>query len=166
MNGDAMSKAYIGIGSNVGDRASFCRRAVAALDEAAGVSVEKASSLYETTPVGGPPQRSFVNLVARVSTDLAPQDLLETCKVIERRLGREASELRWGPRVIDLDVLLYDDEKINEPGLEIPHPRIVQRRFVMVPLLEIDPGASDPWGTRYADWVDEGEGEVRLLEPF
>jgi 2-amino-4-hydroxy-6-hydroxymethyldihydropteridine diphosphokinase len=161
-----MSSAYIGIGSNVGDRTSFCRRAVEALDKTSGISVEKVSSLYETTPVGGPPQRSFVNLVARISTDLNPRELLEACKTIEERLGREPSEMRWGPRVIDLDVLLYDDEKVNEPGLEIPHPRIAQRRFVMIPLLEIDPEASDPWGVRYADWVDDEEGEVRLLEQF
>lgn len=161
-----MSSAYIGVGSNVGERASFCRRAVAALGEVPGTRVEKVSSLYETTPLGGPPQRSFVNLVARVSTDLTPRELLDTCKAIEARLGREPSEMRWGPRVIDLDVLLYDDEKVNEPDLEIPHPRIAQRRFVMVPLLEVDPDASDPWGVRYADWVDEGEGEVRLVEAF
>ena len=161
-----MSRAYIGIGSNVGDRASFCRRAVDALRDASGIEVNKVSSLYETSPVGGPPQRSYVNLVTLVSTDLTPHELLDACKAIERRLGREATEMRWGPRVIDLDVLLFDDEKINEPGLEIPHPRMAQRRFVMVPLLEIDPLASDPWGVRYADWVDEGEGDVRLLEPF
>ena len=161
-----MSSAYIGIGSNVGDRVSFCRRAVEALGELEGTRLEKASGLYEATPVGGPPQRSFVNLVARISTDLKPRDLLRACKGIEQRLGREPSEIRWGPRVIDIDLLQYDDEKINEPDLEVPHPRITQRRFVMIPLLEIDPEASDPWGARYADWVDEAEGEVRLLEPF
>lgn len=161
-----MPSAYVGIGSNVGERTSFCRRAVEALRGAPGTRVEKVSSLFETTPVGGPPQRSFVNLVARVSTTLNPRELLEACKAIEARLGREPTEMRWGPRVIDLDVLLYDDEKVNEPDLEIPHPHIAKRRFVMVPLLEVDPDASDPWGVRYADWVDEGDGEVRLLEAF
>jgi 2-amino-4-hydroxy-6-hydroxymethyldihydropteridine diphosphokinase len=161
-----MSSAYIGIGSNVGDRVSFCRRAVEALGAAPRTSVDKVSSLYETTPVGGPPQRSFVNLVVRLATELPPHELLEECKVIEARLGREPSLIKWGPRVVDLDVLLYDDEKINEPDLEIPHPGITHRRFVMVPLLEIDPQAADPWEGRYSDWVDEAEGEVRLLEPF
>ena len=161
-----MSTAYVGVGSNVGDRVSFCRRAVEALGGIAETRVEKVSSLYETTPVGGPPQRSFVNLVVRLSTELDARALLDECKQIERRLGREPSDLRWGPRVVDLDVLLYDDEKINEPDLEIPHPRITQRRFVMVPLLEIDPDVTDPWGDRYSDWVDEGDGDVVLLERF
>lgn len=158
--------AFIGVGSNVGDREGFVRSALELLGGTSGVTLERVSSLYETTPVGGPPQRSFVNAVARVRTTLSPRELLEACKAIERKLGRESSEIRWGPRVADLDVLLYGDEKINEPDLEIPHPRMTQRRFVLVPLLEIEPEACDPWGQRYADWVEEAEGEVRRLEPF
>jgi 2-amino-4-hydroxy-6-hydroxymethyldihydropteridine diphosphokinase len=158
--------AYIGIGSNVGERRAFCRRAVSELDAASGVEVRATSSLYETTPVGGPPQRSFVNLVAKISTSLDARALLELCKGIEAALGREESELRWGPRVIDLDILLYDEEKIVEVDLEIPHPRITQRRFVLVPLLEIEPRAADPWGTPYAESLDEAEGSVELLERF
>jgi 2-amino-4-hydroxy-6-hydroxymethyldihydropteridine diphosphokinase len=161
-----MTTAYVGIGSNVGERLEFCRDAVAALDDAEGIRVTAASSLYETSPVGGPPQRSFINLVARLETNLGPRDLLTTCQSIERLLGREPSDIRWGPRVVDLDVLLFGDEKVNEPDLEIPHPRMTHRRFVLVPLLEINPDAADPWGSRYADWVDEAEGEVRLVEPF
>ena len=161
-----MTVAYLGIGSNVGERRLFCRRAVAQLDAAEGIRVEATSGLYETSPIGGPPQRSFVNLVARAATQLEPQRLLDVCKAIERRLGREPSDIRWGPRVIDIDVLTYGEEKIVEPGLEIPHPRMTQRRFVLEPLLEIEPEATDPWGARYADWLDEAEGEVRLLEPF
>jgi 2-amino-4-hydroxy-6-hydroxymethyldihydropteridine diphosphokinase len=161
-----MTQAYLGIGSNVGERRSFCRRAVAQLDASRGLDVVATSRLYETSPVGGPPQRSFVNLVCKVETGLDAQELLETCKSIERRLGREPSEMRWGPRVIDIDILTFGDEKLNEPGLEIPHPRMTMRRFVLVPLLEIDPDVSDPWGTRYADWLDEAEGDVVLLEPF
>jgi 2-amino-4-hydroxy-6-hydroxymethyldihydropteridine diphosphokinase len=159
-----MTIAYIGIGSNVGERRSFCRRAVRALAETPGIDVDATSRLYETAPVGGPPQRSFVNCVARITTELDPARLLEACKAIERRLGREPSEIRWGPRVIDLDILTVGDEKVSEPGLEIPHPRMNERRFVLVPLLEIDPGASDPWGKRYADWLEEAEGEVVPLE--
>lgn len=161
-----MTAAYLGIGSNVGERRLFCRRAVAELDKANGVRVAATSSLYETSPVGGPPQRSFVNMVTRIDTGLEPQDLLDACKAVERRLGREPSDIRWGPRTVDIDILTFGDEKVVEPGLEIPHPRLTQRRFVLVPLLEIDPDVADPWGARYADWLDESEGEVRLLEPF
>ena len=161
-----MTVAYIGIGSNVGERRVFVRDAVSLLDDHADVTVEETSSLYETTPVGGPPQRSYVNAVVRVQTDLEPRALLDVCNEIERRLGRESSEIRWGPRVVDLDLLMYGDEKVNEPDLEIPHPRMAQRKFVLVPLLEIDPGVTDPWGDPYAEWIDEAEGEVSLLEPF
>jgi 2-amino-4-hydroxy-6-hydroxymethyldihydropteridine diphosphokinase len=161
-----MTRAHIGIGSNVGDRAAFCRRAVGALRAAEGISVGIVSSLYETSPVGGPPQRSFVNLVAQIETDRSPRELLEVCQGIERRLGREPAEIRWGPRVADLDILTYGDEKVNEPDLEIPHPRIATRRFVLIPLLEVDPATADPWGARYADFLDEAEGEVQRLEAF
>ena len=158
--------AYVGIGSNVGDRVAFCRAAVEALSAQPDVAVDATSSLYETSPVGGPPQRSYVNMVVRISTSLDARGLLETVKKIERQLGREPNEMRWGPRVVDLDILTYDDEKIVEPDLEIPHPRLTTRRFVLIPLLEIDPDAADPWGSRYADAIDEAEGEVELLEEF
>jgi 2-amino-4-hydroxy-6-hydroxymethyldihydropteridine diphosphokinase len=158
--------AYVGIGSNVGDRVAFCRAAVDALRAQTGIEVDAASSLYETSPVGGPPQRSFVNMVVRIGTSLDARELLETVKKIERQLGREPNEMRWGPRVADLDILTYDEEKIVEPDLEIPHPRLTQRRFVLIPLLEIDPDAADPWGSRYADALDVAEGEVELLERF
>lgn len=161
-----MTTSYIGIGSNVGDRVLFCRRAVDELKAQQGVAVEAVSSLYETSPIGGPPQRSFVNLVCRVAVDFGARELLRVCMEIEDRLGREPSAIRWGPRVIDLDVLTFGDEKINEPDLEIPHPRMTQRRFILVPLLEIDPDVADPWGRKYGDWIDEAEGEVELLETF
>jgi 2-amino-4-hydroxy-6-hydroxymethyldihydropteridine diphosphokinase len=161
-----MTTTFIGIGSNVGDRASFCRRAVEELRAAPGVSVDKSSSLYETSPIGGPPQRSFINVVVKATTELAPRELLERTQAIEAKLGREPSDIHWGPRVVDLDILTFGDEKVSEPDLEIPHPRMTQRRFVLVPLLEIEPDASDPWGTRYADLLDEAEGEVELLEAF
>ncbi len=160
------TSCYLGIGSNVGDRAQFCRRAVQSLAERPEIEIGEVSSLYETSPIGGPPQRSFVNLVAKALTGLEAADLLADLKDIERKLGRRPSDIRWGPRVADLDLLTFGDEKINEPGLEVPHPRMTERRFVLVPLLEIDANAADPWGSRYADWLDEAEGEVRLLEPF
>lgn len=161
-----MTISYIGVGSNVGDRAGFCRQAVTALGEASGVTIDAVSSLYETSPIGGPPQRSFVNLVVRVNTDLEARALLDLCQRIEHAMGREPSDIRWGPRVVDLDILLFGDEKLNEPDLEIPHPRIAQRRFVLVPLLEIDADAADPWGYRYEDLLPEAEGEVEPLEAF
>ena len=161
-----MVAAYVGIGSNVGDRVAFCRAAVDALGAHPDVELDAISSLYETSPVGGPPQRSFVNMVVRIRTSLDARGLLDAVKEIERQLGREPNEMRWGPRVADLDILTFDDEKVAEPDLEIPHPRLTRRRFVLVPLLEIDPDAADPWGARYADALDEAEGDVELLEPF
>lgn len=161
-----MTRAYIGIGSNVGDRNDFCRKAVEALRSADGIVVTGVSSLYETAPVGGPPQRSFVNVVVQIETTYEPRELLETCQGIEHRLGREPSDIRWGPRVADLDILLYGAEKISEPDLEIPHPRLKERRFVLVPLLEIDPDATDPWETRLEHSLDDAEGDVELIEPI
>jgi 2-amino-4-hydroxy-6-hydroxymethyldihydropteridine diphosphokinase len=158
--------AYLGLGSNVGERQTFCRRALDALRAAPGIEVQATSSLYETSPIGGPPQRSYINAVVRVDTDLNPHGLLKACKAIEQQLGREPSDIKWGPRVVDLDVLTYGDEKLSDPELEIPHSQMTQRRFVLVPLLEIDPEATDPWGTRYADSLDTAEGEVELLEPL
>lgn len=161
-----MIETFIGIGSNVGDRATFARRAVEELNAAEGVEVTATSSLYETSPIGGPPQRSYVNLVVRLMTSLDHRGLLDTCQRIEQKLGREVSDIRWGPRVVDLDILIFDNTKISEPDLEIPHPRMTQRRFVLVPLLEIDPEVADPWGSPYGDALDEAEGEVELFEAF
>lgn len=161
-----MIESFIGIGSNVGDRLRFCREAVAQLNASANIEVTATSSLYETSPIGGPPQRSYVNLVVRIHTTLDHRALLARCQEIEQRLGREESDIRWGPRVVDLDILTFDNEKVSEPDLEIPHPRMTHRRFVLVPLLEVDPEAADPWGTRYSDSLDEAEGDVELLEPF
>ena len=161
-----MTAVYVGIGSNVGDRAAFCRAAVEALEGTPGIRVEKASSLYETEPIGGPPQRSFVNLAVRLDTDLPATEVLAACKEIERRIGREPSDIRWGPRVVDLDLLIYGEDKIVEPDLEVPHQHIRERRFVLVPLLEIDPDVADPWGDPYSSSLEEAEGVVELLEPF
>ena len=160
-----MTIAYMGIGSNVGDRSSFCRRAVTALDNTPGVEVDATSDLYETSPIG-PPQRSYVNMVVRVRTDRDARSLLDLCKRIEAQLGREPADIRWGPRVIDLDILLFGDEKISEPDFEVPHPHMTERRFVLVPLLQIDPDVTDPWGTPLSTYAEEAVGEVDVLEPF
>jgi 2-amino-4-hydroxy-6-hydroxymethyldihydropteridine diphosphokinase len=161
-----MIESFVGIGSNVGDRAQFVRSAVEEMNAADGIEVTATSSLYETSPIGGPPQRSYVNMVVRIQTSLDHRALLEACQGIEQRLGREESDIRWGPRVVDLDILMFDNTKISEPDLEIPHPRMNGRRFVLIPLLEIDPDLADPWGTSYQDALEEAEGEVELLEPF
>jgi 2-amino-4-hydroxy-6-hydroxymethyldihydropteridine diphosphokinase len=105
-------------------------------------------------------------MVVRVRTSLDHRGLLDLTQSIEQRLGREESEIRWGPRVVDLDILTFDNTKISEPDLEIPHPRLTQRRFALIPLLEIDPEATDPWGTPYKGALDEAEGDVELLASF
>jgi 2-amino-4-hydroxy-6-hydroxymethyldihydropteridine diphosphokinase len=161
-----MTIAYIGIGSNVGERARFVREAVDALKAVEGITVQDVSSLYETSPIGGPPQRSFVNMAVKIDTALEPRALLEACKAIENRFGREPSDIRWGPRVVDLDILVYGEEKVNEPDLEIPHPRLRERRFALIPMLEMEPGVTDPWEARYSEALDEAEGDVEFLEGF
>lgn len=161
-----MTISYVGIGSNAGDRQGFVRRAVETLRASDGVRVDEVSSLYETTPIGGPPQRSYINLAVRLETSLTPRELLELCQSIEAKMGREPSPVRWGPRVIDLDILTYDDEKVSEPDLEIPHPRFRKRLFALLPVLQIEPEAADPWGTPYKDSLAEAEGEAEASESF
>jgi 2-amino-4-hydroxy-6-hydroxymethyldihydropteridine diphosphokinase len=161
-----VTTAFIGVGSNVGDREAFVRRGIQEIGDADEITVEKISSLYATAPIGGPPQRSFINLVVKVDTALSPRGLLEALQEIEQRIGREPSDIRWGPRVVDLDILTFGDDKVSEPDLEIPHPRMKERRFVLIPLLEIEPDAADPWGSRYADALDEAEGDVEHLSAF
>jgi 2-amino-4-hydroxy-6-hydroxymethyldihydropteridine diphosphokinase len=104
----------------------------------AGLSVERSSRVYETDPVGGPPQPDYLNAVIEVETSLLPHELLAACMDVEQRMGRVRDE-RWGPRVIDIDVLTYDDERVDQPDLVIPHPRMHERAFVLVPLVELDP---------------------------
>jgi len=126
--------AYVGIGSNVGDSAGNVRRAIRALGEAG--HVRAVSALRRTAPWGRTAQAPFVNAAVKLETLLPPRALLDALQRIERRLGRRAS-YRWGPRVIDLDLLLYDGARIDEPGLTIPHPRLFERSFVLEPLAEV-----------------------------
>ena len=133
--------AYIGIGSNIGDKKANCLRAVEALEQAG--RVVSVSSLYATEPVGFREQQDFVNAVAAIETRLPPGDLLGVCNAIEDRMGRRRT-IQWGPRTIDLDILLYGDEVVNLPGLIVPHPLMAGRRFVLVPLAEIAPDAVHP----------------------
>jgi 2-amino-4-hydroxy-6-hydroxymethyldihydropteridine diphosphokinase len=141
--------AYIGLGSNLGDREGTLRDALARLAELGEVRV---SSFHETDPVGVIDQPKFVNAVVELSTQLTPRDLLDALLAIERELGRDRSrEQRWGPRTLDLDLLLYGGEMIDEPGLTVPHPRLADRRFVLEPLHELVPGLVLPDGTRVGD---------------
>jgi len=131
-----MTTCYIAFGSNLGDRKKTIDAALEKLRNCAGIEVSRVSSIIETDPVGGPPQGKFLNGVAEVHTDLAPRELLECLQKIESELGRVRSE-KNAPRTIDLDILLYGDEKIDEPGLKVPHPRMHEREFVMKPLKEL-----------------------------
>lgn len=129
--------SYIALGSNVGDREDHLRRALAELEERGDIRVERCSSIHETDPVGGPPgQGRYLNAVAAIETSLPPRALLARLLEIEERHGRIRAE-RNGPRTLDLDLLLYGDQRIDEPGLTVPHPRMWEREFVMMPLLEV-----------------------------
>ena len=132
-----MACVFIALGSNVGDRHSNIQRAIEALN-AVGILVERVSTIIETEPVGGPAQGKFLNAVLRTRTDLSPETLHSLTKRIESNLGRIHREVN-GPREIDIDILLYDDLALNLPHLTIPHPRMLERKFVMEPLREIAP---------------------------
>jgi 2-amino-4-hydroxy-6-hydroxymethyldihydropteridine diphosphokinase len=134
-----MTRAYVGLGANLGDREETILRALELLDAAPGVDVAATSSLRETDPVGYLEQPRFVNAAAALETSLRPQELLELLLEVERKLGRTRTGPRFGPRTIDLDVLLFGDEVVDEPGLSVPHPRLHERRFALEPLAELDP---------------------------
>jgi 2-amino-4-hydroxy-6-hydroxymethyldihydropteridine diphosphokinase len=147
-------RAYLGLGSNVGDRLALLQRAVDHLTATRGVRVLRSSRVYETDPVGGPPaQPDFLNAVIEVETDLSAMELLRAGLAVEERLKRSRS-VRWGPRTVDIDVLTYGREEIDGPGLVVPHPRMHERAFVIVPLLELDPNPPLPGG--------RGIGSLRL----
>jgi len=144
-------RAYVGLGANLGDREATIRRAVALVDGLAGVAVVGVSSLRETEPWGPVEQPPFLNGAAALETSLEPRALLGVLLDVERRLGRVRDE-RWGPRTIDLDLLLYGDAVVDEPGLTVPHPRLCERAFALEPLLELDP-----------DLVVPGQGSAAVL---
>jgi 2-amino-4-hydroxy-6-hydroxymethyldihydropteridine diphosphokinase len=165
MTDAAARTGYLGLGSNVGDRRAMLEQAVGALPSH-GVDVVAASSVYETEPVGLMlDQRDFYNACVRVRTALEPEELLDACKEVERVLGREAGGVRHGPRPIDVDVLLLGSLEYSSPRLTLPHPEVLSRRFVLVPLLELDPELTLPDGRRAADGLAAlGEGqEVRRV---
>ncbi len=137
-----MAKAYIGIGSNLGNRHANCTEAVELLRKNT-IDVTRQSAMHETKPWGVVKQPAFINMAVEIETDLTPLRLLSILKKIETAMGREDT-FRWGPRIIDLDILLYDDLLVNEPGLVIPHPFMHERDFVLKPLSEIAPEKVHP----------------------
>jgi len=147
-----MARAYVGLGSNLGDRERMLWGAIHMLAFDPEVDVVAVSSFRETDPVGILDQPRFLNAAVAVETELDPQALLELLLSVERELGRTRDGPRFGPRTIDLDLLLYDDTEMNEPGLAVPHPRLHERGFVLEPLAEIDP-----------DLLVPGRGPVRAL---
>jgi len=145
---------YLGLGSNLGEREEHLRAALRALEEH-GVVVEAVSSLYEAEPVGEIlDQPDFLNAAARVRTTLEPDALLDLCKAIEVEQGRMFAAARHGPRPLDLDLLLLGDLELETERLTLPHPEVGSRRFVLAPLLELDPGLTLPDGTALADALD------------
>lgn len=137
-----MAIAYLGIGSNLGERESNCINALERLTTK-GIEIIAKSSLYETKPWGMKDQPDFINMCAKAETALCPEDLLAALKGTEKEMGREEGD-RWGPRLIDLDILFYDDKIVRTPDLSIPHPLIEQRDFVLIPLCEIAPDLVHP----------------------
>jgi 2-amino-4-hydroxy-6-hydroxymethyldihydropteridine diphosphokinase len=149
-----VTTAYIGLGANLGLREDTLRRAVELLGQRDAVEVVAVSKFRETEPVGVVEQPRFVNGAVAVETTLAPRELLEELLEIERSLGRVRAE-RWGPRTIDLDLLLYGDRTIDEPNLRVPHPHLHERRFALEPLAELDPDLDIPGRGRVADALAE-----------
>lgn len=136
------TKAYLGLGSNVGNRGRNLKRAVESLSQSSGVRIRKISRVYETSPIG-PRQRKFLNAAAEIETNLGSRGLLSLLKRLEAGLGRKKM-VRWGPREIDLDILFYGNERKRSEFLTLPHPRYAQRKFVLKPLLDLAPGLKPP----------------------
>ena len=150
-----MTRAFLGLGSNLGDRMEYLQAAVAAIDDCVAVS-----GVYETDPVGGPDQGRYLNIVAELDTTRSARSLLELCQSLEASAER-VREVRWGPRTLDVDVLWVDGETVDEPDLEVPHPRMFERAFVMVPLGELAPDLAQGWADpdtggchRLGDWAE------------
>ncbi len=167
--GTVSSVGYLGLGSNIGDTRAHLAAAIAALP-AHGVTVLACSSLYETAPVGLiTDQADFLNACVRIETALGPEDLLDACKAVEREVGRAAGGPRHGPRVIDVDLLLLGDLEYHSERLTLPHAETGSRRFVLVPLLELDPDLALPAGQRLAETLERlapGQAVSRVAPPL
>jgi len=146
-----MQDVYIGLGSNLADPHAQVERALEALSDLPHTRLLRRSRLYRSAPWGRADQPEFVNAVAQVQTEFSARALLDALLAIERGAGRERGATRWGPRVLDLDILLYGDQLIDEPGLRVPHPHLHERAFVLLPLAEIAPDLSVPGRGRIAE---------------
>lgn len=142
---------YVGLGANLGEREATLRRAIELLGKDPDVDLAAVSSFRESDPVGYADQPRFLNGAIAVETELPPRALLQRLLAVERTLGRTRDGARFGPRTIDLDLLLYGEENVDEPGLNVPHPRLHERRFALEPLLELDPGLVVPGRGRVSD---------------
>lgn len=157
-----MKRVYLSLGSNIGDRVAHIRRALAML-AAAGIKVVRLSSLYKTEPVGLRAQPWFLNCVTEAGTDLMPVQLLHQCQTVERALGRRPG-LSKGPRPIDIDILIYENAVIHSAALTIPHERMADRRFVLIPLCEIEPNLRHPVTQRtVAEMLRETSDKSRVI---
>ena len=139
-----MSRAFLGLGSNEGDRLRLISQAAQLLGQRPGICLRRMAPIIETEPVGGPPQGRYLNTVVEIETALAPRELLAAAQAIEAALGRRRASERWTPRPIDVDVLLVDDVVMNETDLVIPHPRLHERAFVLEPLAQLEPRLVHP----------------------
>jgi 2-amino-4-hydroxy-6-hydroxymethyldihydropteridine diphosphokinase len=157
------ARAFLALGSNLGDRLENLRRAAALLGARDGVRLLRSSRVYETDPVG-PPQPDYLNVVVEAQTTMPPRGLLKACLGVEDEMGRIRTE-RWGPRVIDVDILTYGDVEVDEPGLVVPHPRMHERAFVLAPLLELDADPPLPGGRRVAT-LRLGTAVLSGVRPF
>jgi 2-amino-4-hydroxy-6-hydroxymethyldihydropteridine diphosphokinase len=150
-----LTRAYVGLGSNLGDREQALRRALELLAEDPEIDIVAVSSFRETDPVGYLDQPPFVNAAAELETTLAPRELLDALLAVERELGRTREGPRFGPRTIDLDLLVYGDAVVDDPGLEVPHSRLHERRFALEPLAELAPGLVVPGRGRVETLLSE-----------
>ncbi|HXF82889.1 MAG TPA: 2-amino-4-hydroxy-6-hydroxymethyldihydropteridine diphosphokinase [bacterium] len=152
------ARAFLSLGGNLGDRRATIEGALAALDRG-GATVVRRSAFYETAPWGKTDQPDFLNIVVEVRTDLLPHDLLALCRRVEQAFGRTRAE-RWGPRTLDVDILLYDAAVLAGPELILPHPHLTERRFVLEPLLELEPHAALPDGRPLRPFLQAVSGQV------
>ena len=155
--------AALGLGSNLGNTRENIARAVRLLDQSAGITVVACSCQYRTPPWGPVPQDDYRNICLTLETDLSPRALLGQCLAIERQLGR-VRDIRWGPRIIDIDILIYEDEHIEEDNLTVPHPRMGERAFVLVPLAEIWPDAPIGDGRTVAEALETCPGRQEVVK--
>ena len=161
-----MNRAYISLGSNIGDRLHYLQQAVRLLQYVKGIKVCQVSSVYETDPVGYVDQDAFLNIVVELETSLTPHELLKKCNEIEAELGR-TREIHWGPRTVDLDILLYNEENVKSENLIIPHPRMTERGFVLIPLVEINANVRDPrTNSSFMEFADAQKEGVRVWRTF